>query len=238
MNAQEFRTRFMVQRQAKHHGLAGAGHERQAAVLISLWQPPVGNNLPPASSRNLPQSNQSQLNMPQLNTAQRGNTLGNSVHSNFAYSNSSELQLILTRRASHLNAHPGQISFPGGKRDQQDISLTATALREATEEIALPASQVEVLGKLPVHHTITGFAITPVIGLVSGPFEPVVDPGEVAECFTVPWRFLLNPANRHLKTFKRKGHAMELCFIPWQDKFIWGATAAMIDQLCRQMASH
>ncbi|MCF1428453.1 MAG: CoA pyrophosphatase [Shewanella sp.] len=196
MNAQEFRTRFMLQRPARHQGLAGAEHERQAAVLIPLWQPARAQS--------------------QANTG--------------------ELELILIQRARHLKAHPGQISFPGGKRDHQDDSLIATALREATEEIALPARQVEVLGKLPVHHTITGFAITPVIALVTGPFNPVIDTREVAECFTVPWRFLLSPSNRHLKTFKRKGHSMELCFIPWQDKFIWGATAAMIVQLCRQMA--
>ncbi|WP_346429390.1 CoA pyrophosphatase [Shewanella corallii] len=193
MTAEEFKTRFLIQQPDSLAGVPARGNERQAAVLIPLWQRPDKAD--------------------------------------------GELELILTQRAGHLNAHPGQISFPGGKQDETDASMTATALREASEEIALPSSQVNILGQLPVHNTITGFAITPVVGLVTGPFTPTLDPGEVADCFSVPWSFLLDPVNRHLKTFKRRGKSMEICFIPWRDKFIWGATAAMIDQLCNQLGA-
>ncbi|WP_394229845.1 CoA pyrophosphatase [Shewanella colwelliana] len=147
-----------------------------------------------------------------------------------------ELHLILTRRASHLRAHPGQISFPGGKVEKSDKNLEATALREAHEEIALAISNVEVLGQYPMFNTFTGFAIAPIIGVVKQGFNPILDPGEVDELFTVPLSFLLNPANRVVKHFMRRGIQYPVYFIQYQEYFIWGATAAMIDRICRQIS--
>ena len=146
-----------------------------------------------------------------------------------------ELQLILTKRPTHLRAHPGQISFPGGKVEQTDNSYQATALREAEEEIGLLQSNVEVIGALPPHKTFTGFEITPFVAIVKNAFIPVIDPGEVDEFFTVPLSFLLKQKNRHSQQFSRKGIRYPVHFIPYQQHFIWGATAAMIDLLCRQL---
>ncbi|NMH64169.1 CoA pyrophosphatase [Shewanella salipaludis] len=146
-----------------------------------------------------------------------------------------ELQLVLTRRPLHLRAHPGQISFPGGKVEAGDADDTATALREAEEEIGLHPANVEVLGQLPAHKTITGFEITPVVGLVRDAFEPRLDPGEVAEYFTLPLSFVIDPMNRHKRQFLRNGRYYTVVFIPFGTKFIWGATAAIIDILCRQL---
>lgn len=148
-----------------------------------------------------------------------------------------ELELILTRRPNHLRAHPGQISFPGGKVEQSDASHQVTALREAEEEIGLLRSNVEVIGALPAHKTFTGFEITPFVGIVKQPFRPILDPGEVDEYFTVPLSFLLKRYNRHTERFKRRGLQYPVHFIPYQGYFIWGATAAMIDLLCRHLTT-
>jgi 8-oxo-dGTP pyrophosphatase MutT (NUDIX family) len=147
-----------------------------------------------------------------------------------------ELQLILTQRALHLRAHPGQISFPGGKIEEQDKDQVATALREAEEEIGLRPDNIEVLGVFPPHDTFTGFEITPVVGLVKAQFEPKLDPGEVSECFTVPLKYLLNPRHRHSHSFLRHGRPHSVYFIPYRQRFIWGATAAMIELLCKQLS--
>ncbi|QFU22944.1 CoA pyrophosphatase [Shewanella eurypsychrophilus] len=146
-----------------------------------------------------------------------------------------ELHVILTRRPTHLRAHPGQVSFPGGKVENNDNSIIHTALREAEEEIALNQSNVEVVGQYPKMNTFTGFEITPVIGLVKQDFTPILDPGEVDEIFTVPLSYLLKSKNRHKKTFKRNGQMYPVYFIQYQDHFIWGATAAMINSLCLQL---
>ncbi|QYJ99839.1 CoA pyrophosphatase [Shewanella psychrotolerans] len=147
-----------------------------------------------------------------------------------------ELHLILTRRPTHLRAHPGQISFPGGKVEEQDADRIATALREAFEEIALPTQNVDILGQYPLFNTFTGFAIAPIIGIVKEDFEPILDPGEVDELFTVPLTFLLDPANRIVKYFTRNGTTYPVYFISYEEYFIWGATAAMIDKICRQIS--
>ena len=147
------------------------------------------------------------------------------------------LHLLLTQRPLHLRAHPGQISFPGGKVEKTDKNPIDTALREAEEEIGLLASNVDVLGLFPAHNTFTGFEITPIIGLVKSPFTPVLDPGEVADCFTVPLTFFMDANNRHQKQFLRAGRQHTVFFIPYKQRFIWGATAAMIDLLCRHLSA-
>lgn len=105
-----------------------------------------------------------------------------------------ELNLILTQRPMHLRAHPGQISFPGGKIEPSDPSAIMAALREAEEEIGLCRENVDVIGTFPAHNTFTGFEITPVVGIIKQDFTLRLDPGEVADCFTVPLSFLSNQA--------------------------------------------
>lgn len=147
-----------------------------------------------------------------------------------------QLVLILTRRARHLRQHPGQISFPGGKVDKSDLNITATALREAHEEIGLASAGVEPLGLLDQHATLTGFNITPIVSLITAPFTPRVDSGEVDELLTVPLSFLLDPAHRHVHYVRRKNRHYPVYFIVYQQYFIWGATAAIIEQLCQLIA--
>jgi len=147
-----------------------------------------------------------------------------------------ELRVLFTRRTAHLRDHSGQISFPGGRAEAHDASPEATALREAEEEIGLDPRQVELLGKLSDYHTRTDFRVTPVVGLVSTPFELRLDAHEVDEAFEVPLSFLLDPANhqRHAREFQ--GRQVHYFAIPWQEYYIWGATAGMLVNLYRFLA--
>ena len=101
------------------------------------------------------------------------------------------VEVLLTKRTAHLHDHAGQISFPGGRADDGDRDPVHTALREAEEEIGLPASHVDVLGMLPEYVTGTGYRVTPVVGLIERPFECRLDRFEVDEAFAVPLAFLI-----------------------------------------------
>ncbi len=105
------------------------------------------------------------------------------------------LTVLFTRRTAHLNDHAGQISFPGGRSEPGDKNAAETALREAAEEIDLAPGQVEVLGELSKYVTVTGYRVTPVVGLVTPPLELRLDEFEVAEVFEVPLEFLLDPSS-------------------------------------------
>lgn len=146
-----------------------------------------------------------------------------------------QLYIILTKRAMHLRHHPGQISFPGGKFEPSDHNAIDTALRETQEEIGLHSSNVDVIGSFPPHKTFTGFQITPIIGIIRQPFELVIDRGEVASCFRVPLNYFNQTSNRHLGQHWRKGQCYQVHYMPFEDKFIWGVTAAIIDLLCRHI---
>jgi len=141
------------------------------------------------------------------------------------------LTILLTRRTDHLEHHPGQISFPGGHVEAADADAVATALRETEEEIGLAPAHIEVLGRLDTYITRTGFEITPVVALIKPPFELVPDTHEVAEVFEVPMPFLMNPSNhlRHLREFE--GAPRYFYAMPYEDYYIWGATAGMIMDL-------
>jgi len=146
-----------------------------------------------------------------------------------------QLHIMLTRRPMHLRHHPGQISFPGGKVEPNDRDIIHTALREAHEEIGLQPENVDILGIFPAHKTFTGFEITPVVAMVKQPSELVLDPGEVEDCFLVPLNFFIERSNRHNMFHYRHGARYQVHFMPFEDKFIWGVTAAIIDLLCRHI---
>jgi len=138
------------------------------------------------------------------------------------------LTLLLTQRSAELPDHPGQISFPGGRMDPGDPSLTHAALREATEEVGLPAERVDVLGELAYYETVTGYRVTPVVGWVEPPFSILPDPSEVADVFEVPLSFVLDPANQQRHHRMLGALRRDYWAIPYGERYIWGATAAML----------
>jgi 8-oxo-dGTP pyrophosphatase MutT (NUDIX family) len=141
------------------------------------------------------------------------------------------LQVLLTRRTSHLRDHAGQISFPGGRAEPTDADAAATALREAQEEVGLDPAAVEVIGHLPPYTTVTSFVVTPVVGLVRPPFALALDRFEVDAAFEVPLAFLMTPAHHRRHVWGAGGVQREFLSMPWGEHFIWGATAAMLRNL-------
>jgi 8-oxo-dGTP pyrophosphatase MutT (NUDIX family) len=146
------------------------------------------------------------------------------------------LTVIFTQRTSHLKAHSGQISFPGGRAEPEDASPEFTALREAHEEIGLAQDRVEVLARLPDYHTRTGFRVAPVVALVTPPLVLSPDPREVEEVFEVPLAFLLDPANHLRESRELQGRTVSYYVMPFEGRRIWGATAGMIVNLYRHLA--
>lgn len=143
--------------------------------------------------------------------------------------------VILTKRSSHLKHHPGQIAFPGGKVDASDAGPEAAALRETQEEIGLDPSRVQILGSLPVHETVTGFAVTPFVGLIRGPFSPIPEAGEVEEVFTVPLSHVLDPARYSIERRQWMGVWRRYYAVPHGPYYIWGATARILRGLAERM---
>ena len=144
-------------------------------------------------------------------------------------------QLILTKRASHLKHHPGQIAFPGGKVEAHAASPEAAALREAHEEIGLRPEKVEVLGRLSPHETVTGFSMTPVLGLVRDDLNLVPEAGEVDEAFTVPLTHVLDPVNFAIERRLWRGQWRRYYTIAYGPYYIWGATARVLRGLAERM---
>lgn len=157
--------------------------------------------------------------------------------------------VLLTRRAAHMSTHSGQIAFPGGKVDPEDGSMQATALREAHEEVGLHPRHVQVIGEMPVYVTGTAFSVTPVVGLVAPDFELQPNLSEVDDVFEVPLSFLMNPAHHRHHVFDWQGVQRQWFSMPyWEqrttptgevqtiERFIWGATAAMLRNFYRFLA--
>jgi 8-oxo-dGTP pyrophosphatase MutT (NUDIX family) len=149
--------------------------------------------------------------------------------------------VLLTERTTHLSTHSGQVAFPGGKRDDTDTDEAHTALREAHEEIGLARRFVEVIGQMPTYTTGTQFIITPVVALVSPDHKLTINTFEVADAFEVPLDFLMNPAHHRRHAIEWDNTRREYFSMAYMDgsieRFVWGATAAMLRNFYRFLAA-
>lgn len=144
--------------------------------------------------------------------------------------------VLFTQRTAHLTDHAGQISFPGGRVEEHDRDAVHTALRETEEETGVPTARVKILGAIPNYSTGTGYLITPVVGWIDAPLDYRPDPTEVAECFEVPFSFLIDEKNHRLESAMYKGRMRSYYAVPYQHRYIWGATAGMLVTLTRVIA--
>lgn len=145
------------------------------------------------------------------------------------------INVLLTQRTPHLYDHGSQISFPGGRVEAADASREDTALRETAEEIGLRREQVAVLGRLPDYAIPSGFRITPVVGWIETPFELTLDTFEVAEVFEAPLAFFLDIGNYQRREYRFRGRHRHYLAIPYDGRYIWGATAGMLYSLARML---
>jgi len=139
--------------------------------------------------------------------------------------------VLLTKRTAHLNTHPGQVAFPGGRIDPSDLTAEDAALREAEEEIALDPSAVELVGRLPDYITGTGYRITPVLGLIPPGLELMPSPDEVEAILELPVAVLLDPEAPQRQRMYFRGRWREYWVWPHPNHYIWGATAGILVQL-------
>jgi 8-oxo-dGTP pyrophosphatase MutT (NUDIX family) len=146
-----------------------------------------------------------------------------------------ELMLLLTLRTEHLERHGGQVAFPGGRINDDDAGPVAAALREAEEETGLAPGFVEPVGFLDTYLTSTAYRVVPVVALLREGFHIAPHEGEVAAVFEVPLAFLMNPAHHERHSREWQGKQRFYYAMPWQDRYIWGATAGMIRNLYHLM---
>ena len=146
------------------------------------------------------------------------------------------MTVLLTQRTAHLSAHAGQISFPGGRFEAGDGTPENTALRETEEEIGLTRAHIEVLGRLSVRETGTGYRVVPVVGVITPPFSVAPDPHEVAAVFEVPLSFVLDPANHRFETRIMSGVQRQFYSVLYGDYYIWGLTARLLVNLSQRLA--
>ena len=148
-----------------------------------------------------------------------------------------ELTVLLTQRTSNLQAHAGQVAFPGGRIEPSDRDPVHAALREAEEEVGLPRDHVCVIGRLDTYITGTGYEITPVVGLVRVPYPMRPDPREVADVFEVPLAFVLDTRNHERHSREFKGRIRSFFVLPYPGRYIWGATAGMLVNLAEVLVA-
>lgn len=146
------------------------------------------------------------------------------------------LRVLLTQRTDHLYDHAGQVSFPGGRREHSDASPIETALRETREEIGLAREFIELAGLLDDYETGTGFRVTPVVSFVAEGFSLDLDSFEVADVFEVPLEHFFDPANHETRSREFKGRRRNYYVFEYQERVIWGATAAMLMNLYRRVS--
>jgi 8-oxo-dGTP pyrophosphatase MutT (NUDIX family) len=145
------------------------------------------------------------------------------------------LRLLFTQRTAHLDDHAGQISFPGGRVEPGDASREDTALRETEEEVGLVRGSVAVLGRLPEYAIPSGFRITPVVGWIEPPIALAPDPFEVADVFEAPLAHFLAPGHYQRREYHFRGRHRHYMAVPYEGRYIWGATAGMLYDLCRML---
>ena len=145
------------------------------------------------------------------------------------------MTVLLTQRTDNLKSHSGQISFPGGRWEKNDATAEDTALRETEEEIGLSPDHIELIGRLSMHDTGTGYRVMPVVGLIRPPFPLRPDPSEVAEVFEVPLDHVLEPSNHRFETRIHRGSERQFCVMPYGDYYIWGLTARLLVNLSERL---
>jgi 8-oxo-dGTP pyrophosphatase MutT (NUDIX family) len=139
-----------------------------------------------------------------------------------------ELSVLLTQRSADLKHHAGQVSFPGGRMEASDADIEATALRETREEIGIHEEHVSIIGYLEPMPTVTGYAVTPVVGLVDGSVELSIDRTEVEYTFEVPLAYLTEPENHRMVARQWQGLSFSMVEFHYEGQRIWGATAQML----------
>jgi 8-oxo-dGTP pyrophosphatase MutT (NUDIX family) len=145
--------------------------------------------------------------------------------------------VLFTRRTATLTKHAGQVSFPGGRVEADDLSPLETALRETQEEVGITSDFVSVAGFMEGYETGTGFAILPVVGILHEGFALVPEPSEVAEIFEVPLAFLLDPKNCERQSAEWQGHKREFYAFNYGSHYIWGATAAILVAFAQKLTA-
>lgn len=147
-----------------------------------------------------------------------------------------EWQVILTKRTDHLNHHPGQISFPGGRADDGDLTPVHTALRETEEEVGITQQQIDLAGVIEPYETVTHFHVVPLVGFVDSSYEVTIDTFEVAEVFEVPLSVLINKDAYKRESIFWEGEWRKYWELNYNGYRIWGATAAMLHSLSQRLS--
>ncbi len=147
------------------------------------------------------------------------------------------LSVLLTKRTDTLRSHAGQISFPGGAIDPEDVDAEAAALRETAEEVGIQGEEIEVIGYLPTFETFTGYSITPVVALVQADFTMEIEPAEVAEVFEVPLEYFMQRENREQGQREWGGRDVNYSLFRYDGHVIWGATSGLLTQLANKLGA-
>lgn len=150
-------------------------------------------------------------------------------------SRNARINVLFTQRTAHLDDHAGQISFPGGRVEAGDASREETALRETEEEVGLARGAVTLLGRLPDYEIPSGFRITPIVGWIEAPFDLKLDAFEVESVFEAPLTHFLDAARYQRREYRFRGRHRHYMAIPYEGRYIWGATAGMLYALCRML---